>query len=164
MPEIVHLCPTAGQYVTPCCRRTPFELFNHRLTTNPDLVTCPSFSRRAPERFKLQFAIPESLVMDAEAAQFFGEQMWREILANAGGTPAPEPRISISTRYDPIHDVMMMLVSGDAFQPAPPQQAPEPLMIPALTPLIEDDDYEDDDMPWSDAAFWTPEKELDDDA
>jgi hypothetical protein len=39
--EITHQCPPDGQYVTPCCGLTPFELpRGDRITEDPALVTC----------------------------------------------------------------------------------------------------------------------------
>jgi hypothetical protein len=39
--EITHECPPDGQYVTPCCGLTPFELpRGDRITEDPALATC----------------------------------------------------------------------------------------------------------------------------
>lgn len=39
--EIVHRTPPLGEALTPCCRRTPFELpLDERMTNFPELVTC----------------------------------------------------------------------------------------------------------------------------
>lgn len=39
--EVVHACPLGHDARTPCCRRSPSELpMDHRMTTDPDLVTC----------------------------------------------------------------------------------------------------------------------------
>jgi hypothetical protein len=39
--ETVHQSPDIGEYLTPCCGFTPYELpRNHRMTNDPDLVTC----------------------------------------------------------------------------------------------------------------------------
>lgn len=40
--EVVHSCPPPGSDVMSCCGRTPFEVPRyHRMTLDPDLVTCP---------------------------------------------------------------------------------------------------------------------------
>lgn len=39
--DTVHHCPPAGQYATPCCGETPFDLpRTDRITSDPSLVTC----------------------------------------------------------------------------------------------------------------------------
>lgn len=39
--EVTHHCPPEGKSLTPCCSRTPFELpRTHRMTLDPELVTC----------------------------------------------------------------------------------------------------------------------------
>jgi hypothetical protein len=40
--EIVHACPPGGEWVTPCCGRSPHELpfWASRITRDPALVTC----------------------------------------------------------------------------------------------------------------------------
>lgn len=46
--ETVHRCPPEGQGLTPCCGRTPFELpRTHRMTLDPELVTCVGVGRGA---------------------------------------------------------------------------------------------------------------------
>ena len=42
MTDIVHQCPPRGSGLMPCCGLSPFEAQGDRLTTNPDLVTCPA--------------------------------------------------------------------------------------------------------------------------
>jgi len=39
--EVVHACPAAGDGLTPCCGRTPFELLRtDRMSADPAAVTC----------------------------------------------------------------------------------------------------------------------------
>lgn len=41
LPETVHACPEGDSATTPCCDLSPFELpIHHRITLDPDLVTC----------------------------------------------------------------------------------------------------------------------------
>jgi len=41
MAEVTHACPPDGQFLTPCCGMTPFELpRTGRMTLDPSLVTC----------------------------------------------------------------------------------------------------------------------------
>ena len=41
MTEIIHACPPDGEYLTPCCGHTPFELpLTDRMTMDPSLVDC----------------------------------------------------------------------------------------------------------------------------
>ena len=45
--EVIHMCPPDGSGLTPCCGRTPFELPSyHRLTGDPNLVSCEDRERR----------------------------------------------------------------------------------------------------------------------
>lgn len=40
--EVVHLCPPRDAGLFPCCGRTPFEVPRwHRMTLDPERVTCP---------------------------------------------------------------------------------------------------------------------------
>lgn len=44
--EVTHACPPTGSGVMPCCERTPFEVPRwHRMTLDPDLVTCDGSNR-----------------------------------------------------------------------------------------------------------------------
>ena len=46
-PDVpVHQCPSDGSGIMPCCGRTPFELRAHRVTVDPQLVTCPGRSAK----------------------------------------------------------------------------------------------------------------------
>ena len=39
--EVTHRCPPEGSGTMPCCGRTPFEVPRwHRMTLDPELVTC----------------------------------------------------------------------------------------------------------------------------
>lgn len=39
--QVTHECPHDGEYQTPCCGKTPFELpRTDRMTVRKDLVTC----------------------------------------------------------------------------------------------------------------------------
>lgn len=45
-PEITHLCPPSGEWVTPCCGKTPFELpRTDHLTLMPEMVNCGQFKK-----------------------------------------------------------------------------------------------------------------------
>jgi len=49
MAEITHSCPPEGQYLTPCCGKTPFELpRTDRMTLDPSLVTCQARPEDVP--------------------------------------------------------------------------------------------------------------------
>ena len=48
MSEITHLCPPEGEYVMPCCGKTPFEVpSTDRMTLDPEQVTCGHRDGRA---------------------------------------------------------------------------------------------------------------------
>lgn len=142
--EIVHLCPYTGQHFTPCCGRTPFELLAHRMTTDMALVTCPGI-RNLAVRFRVSFSVTQALVADEQATAFFGENMWREILALRGGTPTADPGLEITTEVD-VHDIIFLNIVGYAFRNAP-EPEPEP-----------DDDEDDYWSDWVDAMAWRPEE------
>ena len=39
--EVIHRCPAPGEYLMPCCGQVPLEVPRwHRLTLDPEMVTC----------------------------------------------------------------------------------------------------------------------------
>ena len=43
--EVIHRCPQIGEFVTPCCGKSPFALpGTDRMTLDAELVTCRSAS------------------------------------------------------------------------------------------------------------------------
>jgi hypothetical protein len=51
---VVHGCPFPGSGVMPCCERSPFEVPAwHRMTTDPDAVTCDPARRAADDLTRL---------------------------------------------------------------------------------------------------------------
>lgn len=41
MPDVVHECPPAGQFVMPCCGKRTTDITGVRLVAHREWVTCP---------------------------------------------------------------------------------------------------------------------------